>query len=85
MSVKIFNIQFSIFNSQWAFLLLLPQYCYGSAGSANDEIFFILVIIAVMLFILLVLYSIDFVRKIIRERKKENNIENERQELENEN
>jgi len=54
------------------FFLLSFRFTYASAGSANDEIFFILVIIAVLLFIIAVLYAINFIRKIIKERKEKN-------------
>jgi hypothetical protein len=55
-------------------ILLIPfllsfHYAYAGTGSGNDETLFILSIIAVMLFILAVLYSIDFIRRIIKERK----------------
>ena len=55
-------------------ILLIPfllsfHFAYAGTGSANDEILFILTIIAVLLFILAVLYSIDFIRRIIKERK----------------
>jgi hypothetical protein len=49
--------------------LLSFHFAYAGTGSANDEILFLLVIIAVLLFILAVLYSIDFIRKIIKERR----------------
>ncbi len=55
-------------------ILLIPfllsfQFAYAGTGSGNDEILFILSIIAVLLFILAVLYSIEFIRKIIKEHK----------------
>jgi hypothetical protein len=46
------------------------NYCYASAGSANDENFFILCIIAILLFVIAILYSIDFIKRIIKDRKK---------------
>jgi Ca2+/H+ antiporter len=49
--------------------LLSFHFVYAGTGSGNDEILFILAIMAILLFILAVLYSIDFVRKIIKERK----------------
>jgi hypothetical protein len=49
--------------------LLSFHFAFAGTGSANDEIFFILVIIAILSFILAVLYSIDFIRRIIKERK----------------
>jgi hypothetical protein len=55
-------------------ILLLPfllsfHFAYAGTGGANDEVPFLLVIIAVLLFILAVLYSIDFVRRIIKQRR----------------
>jgi hypothetical protein len=50
-------------------LLLTFQFTYAGTGSANDENLFVLAIIAVMSFILAVLYSINFFRKIIKERR----------------
>jgi hypothetical protein len=50
-------------------LLLSFHFAYAGTGSANDEILFMLVIIAILLFILAVLYSIDFIRKIIKEHR----------------
>ena len=55
-------------------ILLIPfflsfHFSYAGTGSAKDEFVFILSIIAVMLFVLAVHYSIDFIRKIIKERK----------------
>lgn len=55
-------------------ILLIPfllsfHFAYAGTGGANDEILLILSIIAVLLFILAVLYSIDFIRRIIKERK----------------
>jgi NADH:ubiquinone oxidoreductase subunit 2 (subunit N) len=55
-------------------ILLIPfllsfHFAYAGTGSGNDETLFILSIIAVMLSILAVLYSIDFIRRIIKERK----------------
>jgi hypothetical protein len=49
--------------------LLSFHFTYAGTGGANDGILFSLSIIAVMLFILVVLYSIDFIRRIIKERK----------------
>jgi hypothetical protein len=49
--------------------LLSFHFAYAGTGSGNDETLFILSIIAVMLSILAVLYSIDFIRRIIKERK----------------
>lgn len=45
------------------------HFTYAGTGGANDGILLSLSIIAVLLFILVVLYSIDFIRKIIKERK----------------
>jgi hypothetical protein len=55
-------------------ILLIPfllsfHFAYAGTGSANDEILFILSIIAVMSFVLASLYSIDFIRRIIKERR----------------
>ena len=55
-------------------ILLIPflfsfYFAYAGTGGANDAILFYLAIIAVMSFILAVLYSISFIRKIIKERK----------------
>lgn len=49
--------------------LLSFYFAYAGTGSANDAILFYLAIIAVMSFILAVLYSINFIRRIIKERK----------------
>ena len=49
--------------------LLSFHFAYAGTGSANDEILFLLVIIAILLFILAVLYSTSFIRRIIKERK----------------
>ncbi len=54
--------------------LLIPflisfHFAYAGTGSANDVMLFYLAIIAVMSFILVVLYSINFIRRIIKERK----------------
>lgn len=49
--------------------LLSFHFAYAGTGSGNDEILFILSIIAVLLFILAVLYTIDFIKRIIKERK----------------
>jgi hypothetical protein len=49
--------------------LLSFHFAYAGTGSANDEIHFILVIIAILLFILAILYSIDFIRRLIKEHK----------------
>ena len=49
--------------------LLSFHFTYAGTGGANDGILFSLSFIAVMLFILVVLYSIDFIRRIIKERK----------------
>ena len=49
--------------------LLSFHFVYAGTGSGNDEILVILAIIAILLFILAVLYSIDFVRRIIKARK----------------
>jgi len=49
--------------------LLAFHFAYAGTGSANDVIFFYLVIIALMSFILAVLYSIDFIRRIMKERR----------------
>jgi hypothetical protein len=49
--------------------LLSFNFAYAGTGSGNDEYLFILSIIAIMLSILAVLYSIDFIRRIIKERK----------------
>lgn len=49
--------------------LLSSFFAFAGTGSANDAIIFYLAIIAVMSFILAVLYSISFIRKIIKERK----------------
>lgn len=53
------------------FLVFLLSFHFADAGtgSGRDEIFFILSIIAVLLFILAVLYSVDFIRRIIKERR----------------
>jgi len=55
-------------------ILLIPflltfYFAFAGTGGAKDENLFILSIIAVMLSILAVLYSIDFIRRIIKERK----------------
>jgi|WetSurMetagenome_2_1015567.scaffolds.fasta_scaffold1697104_1 hypothetical protein len=55
-------------------ILLIPfllsfHFAFAGTGSANDEIYFLLVIIAILLCILAVLYTIDFIRRIIKERK----------------
>jgi hypothetical protein len=55
-------------------ILLIPfllsfHFTYAGTGSGNDEILFILSIIAVMSFVVALLYSIDFIRRIIKDRK----------------
>ncbi|MDD3876459.1 MAG: hypothetical protein PHT69_07540 [Bacteroidales bacterium] len=49
--------------------LLSFYFVYAGTGSGSDAILFYLAFIALMLFILVVLYSINFIRKIIKERK----------------
>jgi len=56
-------------------LLLIPfllsfHFAFAGTGAANDEILFLLVIIAILSFILVVLYSIDFIRRINKECRK---------------
>jgi hypothetical protein len=53
-------------------ILLIPfllsfHFAYAGTGGANDEIQFILVVLAVLLLIYAVLYLIDLVRKIIKQ------------------
>jgi hypothetical protein len=53
-------------------ILLIPfllsfHFAYAGTGSASDTILFYLAIISVLLFILAVLYSITFIRRIIKE------------------
>ena len=55
-------------------VLLIPfllsfNLAYAGTGSANDVIEFYLSIIAILLFIVAVLYTITFIRRIIKERK----------------
>jgi len=55
-------------------ILLIPfllsfHFAYAGTGSGSDEILFILSIIAIMSIILAVLYTIDFIKRIIKERK----------------
>jgi hypothetical protein len=49
--------------------LLSCHFAYAGTGGAKDETLFLLSIIAVMLIILSVLYSIDFTKRIIKEHK----------------
>ncbi|OFY11382.1 MAG: hypothetical protein A2X11_12915 [Bacteroidetes bacterium GWE2_42_24] len=49
--------------------LLSFYFAHAGTGSANDAFLFCLAILAVMSFILAVLYSINFIRRIIKERK----------------
>jgi hypothetical protein len=49
--------------------LLSFNFVYAGTGSANDDILFLLAICTILLFILAALYSIDFIRKIIKQRK----------------
>lgn len=60
------------------FFLLGFQFAYAATGSANDELLFVLSLIAVLLFILATLYSISFFRKLIKElrEKKHNKLNN---------
>lgn len=46
--------------------LLSFHFAQAGTGSGRDEIFFILSIIAVLLFIFTVLYSIEFVKRMIK-------------------
>jgi hypothetical protein len=55
-------------------ILLIPfllsfHFAYAGTGSGNDAVLFYLAVIALMSFILAVLYSINFIRKIIKEHK----------------
>lgn len=50
-------------------LLLMCPFAFAGTGSANDAILLYLAIIAVMSIITAVLHSIDFFRRIMRERK----------------
>jgi hypothetical protein len=51
-------------------LFMFPfHYAFAGTGSANDEILFMLVIIAILSSILVVLYSVDFIRRIMKERR----------------
>lgn len=45
------------------------QFAYAGTARGNDESLFLLSIIAILLFILAVLYSIDFIKRIIKDRK----------------
>ena len=49
--------------------LLLFHFTYAKTGSAKDEVPFVFVICAILLFILAVFYSIDYIKKIIKQRK----------------
>ncbi|GAP42943.1 hypothetical protein TBC1_111084 [Lentimicrobium saccharophilum] len=51
------------------FLLLSGSVAFAGTGSANDAILLYLAIIAVMSIITAVLHSVDFIRRILRERK----------------
>ncbi|HOI78609.1 MAG TPA: hypothetical protein PLI30_03275 [Petrimonas sp.] len=51
------------------FLLLLSSSAFAGTGSANDAILLYLVVIAVLSIIAAVLHSVDFFRRIIRERR----------------
>jgi len=55
-------------------LLLIPfllsfHFAYAGTGSANDGMLFILSIVGILSFILAVLYSIDYIRRIVKECK----------------
>jgi hypothetical protein len=55
-------------------LLLIPfllsfYFSYAGTGSGNDAVLFYLAIIALMSFILAVLYTISFIKRIIKEHK----------------
>jgi hypothetical protein len=46
------------------------NYCNAGTGSARDETLLILILITVLLFVIALMYSIDFFRRLIKERKK---------------
>ncbi len=48
-------------------LLLSVHFAYAGTGGAHDASFFMLSIIAIMSIVLAVLYSIDFIRRIVKE------------------
>ena len=50
-------------------LLFSFQYTYAATGSGNDGILMILSIIGVLTSILLILYSVSFMRNFIKKRK----------------
>jgi hypothetical protein len=50
-------------------LMLSFRFAYAGTGSGRDEVLLILSIIAVMSFILALLYSIDFVKRRIKEHR----------------
>lgn len=49
--------------------LLSVHFAYAKIGTTNDGFFLILAICAILFFILVVLYSIDLIRKKIKQRK----------------
>lgn len=49
--------------------LFSVHFTYAKMGTTDDGIFLILAICAVLIFILAILYSIDFIQKMIKHRK----------------
>ena len=50
-------------------LLLSFSFAFAGTGSANDTMLLYLAFIALMLFILVILYSVSFIRRIMKERR----------------
>ncbi|MEI6764063.1 MAG: hypothetical protein WCM76_00395 [Bacteroidota bacterium] len=51
--------------------VLSMNYCFAGTGSARDESLLILILITVLLFVVAILYSFDFFKRIIKARKKD--------------